>query len=122
MDAQPSLQTERSSSELLMRCSLLRWLGRLCILQADLYVRGRHRIWAADVTGGISRYRGSQNPGLRTHVCYFVHLGCFLLVLLFKQLGGEFLGPRLPRAGSWERESESVSHSVLSDSLRLLGL
>lgn len=55
-DVQPSLQTERSSSELLMRCSPLRWLGRLCILQADLYVRGRHRIWAADVTGGISRY------------------------------------------------------------------
>lgn len=47
---------------------------------------------------------------------------CFLLVVLFRQSGGEFLGPGLPRAGSWERERESVSHSVLSDSLRLLGL
>lgn len=47
---------------------------------------------------------------------------CFLLVLLFKQSGGEFLGPRLPRTGSWEGENESVSYSVLSDSLQLLGL
>lgn len=31
-----------SFPELLMPCSLLRWLGRLCVVQVDLCGRGRH--------------------------------------------------------------------------------
>lgn len=56
-----------SFPELLMHCSLLRWLGRLCVVQVYLCGRGRHRIWTADATGGISRYQGSKNQGPRMH-------------------------------------------------------
>ena len=74
-----------SFPELLMHCSLLRWLGRLCIVQVDLYGGGRHRIWTADATGGISRYQGSKNQGPRTHcMCVlFAHLGLFTFCFVF---------------------------------------